>query len=174
MLIYLIGSRGCGKTTFGKRLSEYLSYDFIDLDQRLAEQLGVSIEQIVEKEGWEGFRKRECECLKQTFENAPENAVIATGGGIVLEEENRRILRETGRVFWLDTPPEVMFERLEKIPNPGQRPAFTNLSLQDEILEVSRKRMPLYKTCAHHILDGSKHAQILCQEIARYIGEEIK
>lgn len=170
MIIYLIGSRGSGKTTFGKRLAEYLAYDFIDLDHRLTGKLGVSIEQIVEKEGWEGFRRREGACLKQTLENIPPNAVIATGGGIVLDEENRRILRKSGRVFWINTPPDIIFERLRKIPDPGQRPAFTNLSLKEEILKVCGERSPLYADCAHHILDGSKQVQVLCREISLYIN----
>ena len=99
-LIYLVGPRACGKTTLGKALSEVLDVPYCDTDHHLCERLGMDVATMVERWGWEGFRSRESESLRLASEELAGRGVVATGGGMVLAEANRRYMREHGRVFF--------------------------------------------------------------------------
>lgn len=101
--IYLIGMPGCGKSTIGQIISKKLSKSFLDLDKYIVESTGETIEQMFEK-GEKYFRARETAYLKNA--SKLENMVIATGGGIVETEENLRILKNSGSVIFIDTPPD--------------------------------------------------------------------
>ena len=91
--IYLVGARAAGKTTFGGALARQLGCNYVDTDIHLRETTGETVADIVAREGWDGFRKRESAVLRAV--TAP-GTVIATGGGMVLAEENRRFMRENG------------------------------------------------------------------------------
>jgi shikimate kinase len=104
--IYLIGARGCGKTTVGQALSQALGYAFNDTDHHLQLSTQRSVAEIVASEGWESFRARETESLRAV--TAP-NTVIATGGGMILAEANCRFMREHGQVIWLNAPSDVRY-----------------------------------------------------------------
>ena len=110
-LIYLVGPRACGKTTLGKALSEVLDVPYCDTDHHLCERLGMDVATMVERWGWEGFRSRESESLHLASEELAGRGVVATGGGMVLAEANRRYMREHGRVFFLSAPVEVLAAR---------------------------------------------------------------
>ena len=103
-LIYLVGPRACGKTTLGKALSEVLDVPYCDTDHHLCERLGMDVATMVERWGWEGFRSRESESLRLASEELAGRGVVATGGGMVLAEANRRYMREHGRVFFFVRP----------------------------------------------------------------------
>ena len=111
MLIYLTGPRACGKTSLGQELAAALGLPFVDTDQRLRERSGEEVADIVAREGWEGFRRRESAILRDvaaeleaasagkpaTDGAAPVwSGVVATGGGMVLAEENRRFMARDG------------------------------------------------------------------------------
>ena len=81
--------------------------------------------------------------------------VVATGGGMVLAEENRRFMRETGRVFFLDVPVAELVRRLSRNPLEAQRPSLTGKSLTEEVADVLAQRLPLYEE-AHHRLDAAR------------------
>ena len=115
-LIYLVGPRACGKTTLGKALSEVLDVPYCDTDHHLCERLGMDVATMVERWGWEGFRSRESESLRLASEELAGRGVVATGGGMVLAEANRRYMREHGRVFFLSAPVEVLAARLRRTP----------------------------------------------------------
>ena len=132
-LIYLVGPRACGKTTLGKALSEVLDVPYCDTDHHLCERLGMDVATMVERWGWEGFRSRESESLRLASEELAGRGVVATGGGMVLAEANRRYMREHGRVFFLSAPVEVLAARL-----------------------------PLYRDAAHHELDARQSITELC------------
>ena len=114
-LIYLVGPRACGKTTLGKALSEVLDVPYCDTDHHLCERLGMNVATMVERWGWEGFRSRESESLRLASEELAGRGVVATGGGMVLAEANRRYMREHGRVFFLSAPGEVLAARLREV-----------------------------------------------------------
>ena len=111
--IFLIGARGCGKTTVGHALSQLHVCQFVDTDHWLQEQAQMTVAQLVSKEGWQGFRARETEALEAV--TAPAR-VVATGGGIILSEYNRKFMREQGVVIYLSAPVSVLVDRLEAYP----------------------------------------------------------
>lgn len=95
--IYLVGFMGCGKSAIGRRLSFFLKMPYYDMDHEIVRQQGMTIPEIFEKYGEAHFRKIETEFLKNFRDEA---CIIATGGGVAVNEENRRIMRQTGLVFF--------------------------------------------------------------------------
>ena len=102
MNIFIVGPMGSGKTTVGKIVAGELFLDFHDTDAKIEESTGVTIDWIFDIEGEAGFRKRETATLKEMV--ALNSIVLATGGGIVIEEENRELLASRGTVIYLHTP----------------------------------------------------------------------
>jgi len=159
--IYLVGARAAGKTTFGGALARQLGCNYVDTDIHLRETTGETVADIVTREGWDGFRKRESAVLRAV--TAP-GTVIATGGGMVLAEENRRFMRENGIVLYLSAPAEVLASRLQANPNAAQRPTLTGKSIAEEVAEVLAAREPLYRETATHILNAAATPKELLTE----------
>lgn len=160
--IFLVGARAAGKTTMGKMLANKLSFSFIDTDCHLLENTQRTVAEIVEKEGWEGFRARESQVLIDT---AKPNRVIATGGGMVLAEQNRQFMKQNGIVIFLSAPAATLAARLMKDPNVAQRPSLTGLSISDEMEKVLAERLPLYHDAAHHIVDVDQDENIILNQM---------
>ncbi|WP_017347937.1 shikimate kinase AroL [Pantoea sp. A4] len=160
--IFLVGARGCGKTTVGQALSQALGYAFSDTDQHLQLTMQRSVAQVVADEGWEGFRARESQSLYAV--TAPAT-IIATGGGMVLAEGNRCYMREHGRVIWLSAPAHVLAERLEKQPDADQRPTLTGRPIAEEMSEVLRARAHLYRQVAHHEVNAMQAPDAVVEQI---------
>ena len=156
--IYLVGARAAGKTTFGGALARQLGCNYVDTDIHLRETTGETVADIVTREGWDGFRKRESAVLRAV------PAPIATGGGMVLAEENRRFMRENGIVLYLSAPAEVLAPRLQANPNAAQRPTLTGKSIAEEVAEVLAAREPLYRETATHILNAAATPKELLAE----------
>lgn len=147
--VYLIGYRGAGKTTLAPRLAAALQFQCIEMDALIAERLSMSIAEIFAQRGEAGFRELETELLSELSKGSKQ--VISTGGGIVLREANREILRATGTVIWLTASLETICQRLAM--DQGIRPALTNLPLQDEIAKLLKERSPWYEAAAHYQVD---------------------
>ncbi|URA09728.1 shikimate kinase [Thermospira aquatica] len=150
MKIVLIGYRGSGKTTIGKHLATALNVPFIDTDHLIVSQAGMSIPEIFHKEGESGFRLRESRALKEALMLG--RGVISTGGGIVLRPENRILIRTADLVVYLTAPVSILAERIRGDKN---RPALTNLSLEEEIHTLLKERSPLYEELADLKIDTS-------------------
>ena len=165
-VIFLVGARACGKTTVGKALAKKLKLPFADTDQHLLDNAGRSVDQIVEAEGWAGFRQRESAALREVTNARTHGGVISTGGGMVLAEANRVFMRQYGMVVFLDAPVEVLAERLGRNPLNSQRPSLTGKGLVDEIGDVLNERRPLYEAAAHHIVDATRPLPSICRHIA--------
>ncbi|TSJ92091.1 shikimate kinase AroL [Gilliamella apicola] len=148
--IFLVGARASGKTTMGRLLAEKLHYSFIDTDVYLYETTKQTVAEIVEKEGWDGFRKQESQVLKDVTQPC---RVIATGGGMILADQNRLHMQKRGIVFFLSAPANILAERLMKDPNIAQRPSLTGLSIADEMEKVLEDRHHLYMDCASHVIN---------------------
>ena len=112
MNIVLTGFMATGKTEISKAISEISKYNLVDTDDMIVEQEGITINEIFDKCGEEYFRKTECEGIKKAAEM--KNVVIATGGGVVLNEQNIENLRKTGVIFNLSPDFSVIRERLEE------------------------------------------------------------
>lgn len=170
-IIFLVGGRGAGKTTVGRALARALGCAFTDMDHFLCERAGRSVADLVAAEGWGGFRARERAALREAVAEARTGAgaVIATGGGVVLDAGNRDFLRENGVVVWLSLPPEAAAARLAQSPLAAQRPSLTGKSLLEEVREVMEERAPLYAACAHHTVDGAAPPEAVCAAILRHM-----
>jgi shikimate kinase len=109
--LYLTGMMGSGKSVTGKCLAQYAGYSFVDLDERIQEKLGRSINEIFENEGEGFFREQETAALKETA--AAGNCVVATGGGAVLRPENIEMMKRSGKIIFLETSLGVLWERVK-------------------------------------------------------------
>ncbi len=161
--VYLVGFMGCGKTAIGKRTSRLRKLPFYDMDHEISRQTGMTIPQIFETYGEEEFRRMETEFLNHFTE---EFCIIATGGGVAMKEENRRIMRETGLVFFLNTPFRDIWRRIE---NDTNRP-IVQRSTKNEIHTLYQKRKPIYREAAHIQVETEKRS---LTEISRYIAYQI-
>ena len=151
----------CGKSTLGKKTAEERNWIFQDTDTWVEVQEGCSVREIFEKYGEAYFREKETESLKKLL--AGENMVIATGGGIVTDPVNRRILKEAGcPVIWLDISIE---ETLRRTENDHSRPLLDKAGReQAERLYCSRR--PFYQeVCWHRIEAEGKTEEELVQEM---------
>ncbi|XTZ37506.1 shikimate kinase AroL [Salmonella enterica] len=160
--IFLIGARGCGKTTVGEALAKAQGWQCVDTDRWLQNEAQQTIAAIVEREGWESFRARETAALEAVTEPAK---IIATGGGIILSEYNRHFMRERGVVIYLSAPVSVLAERLEAFPEEGQRPTLTGRPVSEEISEVLALRDALYHEAAHHVVNAAQLPEQVVAEI---------
>jgi len=165
--IFLIGARGCGKTTIGEALSHALGYAFRDTDHHLQFTTQRTVAEIVAEEGWESFRARETDSLKAV--TAP-STIIATGGGMVLAEGNRRYMREHGQVIWLSAPPDILARRLESQPENAQRPTLTGRPIAEEMGEVLRARAHLYRSAAHHEVNAMLAPERVVEQILQSLS----
>jgi len=150
--IFLIGARGCGKTTIGQALTHACNLRFVDTVLALQQQSGMSVSDIVAAEGWPGFRARETQTLIAVTQ---PGMVVATGGGIILAAENRQFMRQNGIVVYLNAPVPVLARRLEAFPEAEQRPTLTGKPISEEVAEVLAQRDALYRETAHYIVDAS-------------------
>jgi shikimate kinase len=145
-LIFLIGYRGTGKTAVARILAEELKWGWADSDQLVESRASLSIRQIFEQEGEAGFRDREAAVLDELCRR--QKQVIATGGGVVLREDNRRKLRSAGRVVWLTAEAATLWRRMQEDPTTAnRRPPLTVGGLQ-EVEQVLKAREALYRACA--------------------------
>lgn len=147
--IILIGFMGCGKTSIGIRLAKKLSYSFIDTDSLIVEKAGRPISEIFEADGEEYFRRMETELLKE-LNSKIDGAVISTGGGMPIREENKELLRTLGQVIFLDATKETILKRVE---GDTKRPLLAYENREERIQELLTKRLPFYQSCAHTVID---------------------
>lgn len=170
--IFLVGPRGSGKTTVGLQLARKLQSAFWDTDMALEEHLNGTIADFVAREGWDAFREKEHEVLQELVDLGRDKAcsVVSTGGGIILREDNRRLLRESGVTVYIRVPVNVLAARLAKSPNPSQRPSLTGKSVVDEVEDVLKARGPLYEESARHVVDGAVNPRKICAAILELVG----
>jgi Shikimate kinase len=162
LIIFLVGARAAGKTTVGRRLALELGQDFVDTDLYMGEIHRITVAEIVAKEGWDGFRRKESAALREV---AAPGRVIATGGGMVLAEHNRDFMRANGLVFYLSAPAEVLGARLAADPKAAQRPSLTGLSVVEEAAQVLLEREELYLGAAHHVIDAAEAFETVIESI---------
>jgi shikimate kinase len=152
-LLFLVGYRGTGKTTVAALLAGRLGWSWADADDLIERRAGQTIRHIFEAEGEAGFRRRESAVLQELC--GLGRHVVATGGGVVLSPDNRRRLKEAGRVIWLTADPHVIRRRLEADrTSAARRPVLTVGGLA-EIKELLRAREPLYRAVADVTVDTS-------------------
>ena len=152
MRLILIGPMAAGKSTVGKRLARRLNLNFIDIDEEVEKAAGVSISWIFDVEGEEKFRERESKELIKSLKF--EDCVVATGGGVVLSEENRNILKK-GTVIYLEISIQT---QLERTLNDNKRPLLQGEKNKEQTLrDLKEIREPLFKECANMTIKEAKN-----------------
>jgi len=145
--IFLVGPMGAGKTTIGRQLADILQWEFIDSDHEIEARTGADIPWIFDIEGEVGFRQREEAVIDALTQR--EGIVLATGGGAVLRESNRRHLHERGTVIYLETSVD---RSLERTARDQHRPLLQTDNPRARLTELLRQRDPLYREVAHHVM----------------------
>ena len=162
-MIFLIGYRGCGKSTVGRELAARLGWRFLDADSVLEDAAGQTITAIFATEGETAFRDLETAVLRLLSANVKH--VIATGGGVVLRAENRELLMASGFVAWLDATPELVWPRIQTDPLTAERrPTLTTGGFR-EVVELMATREPLYRTTAHARFDAAASPDAIANAI---------
>lgn len=151
MHVYLVGFMGSGKSSCGRRLATLMDRSFVDLDDEIARRAGSDIAGIFDREGEEGFRRREERALSDVASGP--SAVVATGGGVVTREPNLGLMERTGVVVWLDVPFPVLTGRLES-DGDSIRPLFPDPETGRALYE---RRRQVYGLAGIRVrLDGSE------------------
>ena len=163
--IFIIGSMGSGKTSIGKMLAKNNNLSFLDTDHEIIRSCGYSIPDIFEKFGEEHFRGLETEQLRKM--NAIENHVISTGGGIILRDDNEKLMKDLGIIIFLDIN---INSQIDRVKNRKNRPLLNNKSLKDNLLSLKKIRDPIYKKISNYIIDvsGKERGQVI-NEIQKII-----
>lgn len=167
--IVLIGFMGCGKSTMGRILGKKIGYQLTDTDHAIERQAGRPIPEIFQQQGEHAFRDMETALLRSMVAARCNRHIISTGGGMVVREENRAILRELGFVVWLTCPPEDILERTARNSN---RPLLQCDDPMGAITRLLDERSPMYGQTAHLRINtaGLDFDEVACGilESARY------
>ena len=161
--IFLIGPMGSGKTAVGRHLARLFRFTFHDSDADIEAKTGVDIAFIFEKEGEKGFRQREKESIERLTQL--DSVVLATGGGAVLDEDNRRALAERGAVIYLQTSVD---QQLERTRHARHRPLLLDTDPERKLNELMQRRAELYAAIADlTVSTDGRRVQVVAEEIYR-------
>ncbi|MFB9886410.1 shikimate kinase AroK [Balneatrix alpica] len=151
--LILVGPMGAGKTTIGRLLSQSLGMTFMDSDKVIEERAGANIPWIFDVEGEEGFRRRE----EQTIDELTQQSgiILATGGGAVTREANRKVLGQRGVVIYLHATVEQQIERTAKDKN---RPLLQTANPAEVLNRLFAQRDPLYRELATLIINTDRRS----------------
>ena len=147
-----IGYRGTGKTTVAQKLADQLEISAFDSDVEIERQAGKNIAEIFAQDGEPAFRDLEEAVIAEILAR-PTPLALATGGGAILRDNTRKLLRQAGRVIWLTATPETILHRItHDAASKTMRPNLTSLPMRDEIVALLEQRIPLYAETAHEII----------------------
>ncbi|PID33813.1 MAG: shikimate kinase AroK [Thiotrichales bacterium] len=168
--IILVGLMGAGKSTIGRHLAKLLGKEFFDTDRVIEEKTGVDIATIFEIEGEQGFRNREEQVIKELCKQ--KDIVLATGGGSILREENRKNMKKSGYVVYLCTTPELLYSRIRYDKS---RPLMQTKSPFNTLKNLLNEREPFYKEVADTIImTGKQKATVIVKRVKQAIENPIK
>lgn len=161
--VFLVGPMGAGKTTVGRQLAQALGYTFVDSDHEIEARTGADIPWIFQVEGEEGFRRREAQAIDDL--TTRPNIVLATGGGAVLNADNRALLHERGFVVYLSAGIDQLLARTARDRN---RPLLRTDDRRGVFERLLRERGPLYREVAH--LEVDTNAGNVREAVAAIVG----
>ena len=166
--LFLVGPMGAGKSTIGRQVASLLRMEFEDSDHEIQRRTGVDIPTIFDFEGEDGFRKREKAVIEDLTQH--EGVVLATGGGAVLDPDNRRNLSSRGYVVYLQCTPEQQYERTARDKN---RPLIQTEDPLARLRQLMEERDPLYRSIADLMVTTEKRsAQSVAKEIVRKLEQD--
>lgn len=164
--IFLVGPMGAGKSTIGRLLAAELSSSFRDSDRVIEERTGADIPWIFDVEGEEGFRDRESAVLQELI--SEQHTVIATGGGIVLRQANRELMKSSGFVCYLTASIDQLVERTSR---DKKRPLLQVENPRQKIIDLIANRDPLYREAADFIVNTDRRSpKSVVQEIIHQVS----
>jgi shikimate kinase len=165
--IIFVGLMGAGKTTVGRTLAKNLKKTFLDTDLEIEKRTGVKIPVIFEMEGEQGFRKRESTVLDELSQR--DNVVLATGGGAVLDEHNRALMKQRGLVVYLRADIHDLYMRTR---NDKNRPLLQTADPQQKLRQLFEIRDPLYQQVADIVVDtGNQPVANIVNKIQKLIAK---
>ncbi len=167
--VILIGPMGAGKSTIGRQLAQILSYEFVDSDHEIEARTGADIPWIFDVEGEEGFRRREETVIDELTQR--DGVVLATGGGAVTREANRRVISARGIVVYLKTSIEQQLARTAK---DRKRPLLQHSEPRKVLTELIKVREPLYLEVADHVVEtDASNIRDVASKIAELVMKPI-
>ena len=169
--IVLIGFSGAGKSAVAELLAKKLGCSTVDIDQEVEKAAGRSISEIIEVEGKDSFRDKESKALSLALAN--EAAVIATGGGILLREENRGAIFNWGRVVHLKVSAEVAAKRIEADESKSDsqvRPLIDSKSVLDSVKSLMKEREGLYDKADITVDVDNRSVEEVVEEIVNQLS----
>ncbi len=166
MTIYLCGFMGCGKSTIGEKLAQKLNCNFIDMDDYIEQQAGMTIPEIFEKFGEPYFRDLETQAVRDL---AQRSGVISCGGGAMLRDVNAEIARKNGFIVLLDVPFRTCWYRIADSDRP-----IVKKNTRQQLEELYHERYVIYQKHATHIADASHSPTAAVSEILNVLGLESK
>lgn len=161
--LVLIGFMGTGKTSIGRALAQKLGMEFVDTDKEIEQATGMTVNRIFKRYGEVRFRSEETLAIKKAVER--DNCVISTGGGAMLREENRQLLRRSGYLVCLESRPEVICRRVGK----NTRPLLARGHLEQRVMELLRERQPYYQGADLVVDTSDADQQAVVERIATWL-----
>lgn len=166
MRLIIIGPMASGKSVVGKKLSKRLGIDFYDTDEEIVKKTGVTISHIFDIEGEDKFRSREMNIFSDLIKK--DDCVISTGGGIVLKQENRELLKK-GTVLYLKTSIQT---QLERTMNDKERPLLRGKETKELTLrKMAKLRNPLYEKSSNYIIEETDNSNQTVDNIIKQLNE---
>ena len=166
--VILVGPMGAGKSTIGRQLAQLLDFEFVDSDHEIEARTGADIPWIFDVEGEEGFRRREEMVIDELTQR--QGMVLATGGGVVTREPNRRAISGRGIVVYLKTSIEQQLARTAK---DRKRPLLQHAEPRKVLTELMKVREPLYLEVADYVVDTDlSNIREVATQIAAMVQQE--
>ena len=164
--VFLIGPMGAGKSTIGRHLATLLQKEFQDSDHEIEARTGATISLIFEIEGEAGFRRRETSVIDEL--TCRTNLVLATGGGAVLSEDNRRVLQSRGTVVYLHAPIDTLLTRTHR---DRDRPLLQTDDPRRTLEKIIEAREPIYRQTADIVIETAHRSPA---NVAREIAKQLE
>jgi len=164
--VFLVGPMGAGKSSIGRQLANLLRYDFFDSDSEIEKRTGADIPWIFDVEGEEGFRDREAAVIDELSQK--QGIVLATGGGCIKRESNRKLLHDRGTVVFLQAS---LAQQMERTARDKNRPLLQTENPEQTLKLLMKERLPLYQALADITID-TNHPSV--REVAQNIAQRLK
>lgn len=166
--IVLVGIMGVGKSTIGKRLSQYLDIPFVDADKEIEKAAGMDIQDIFDQFGEEAFRSGEKKVIKRLMTEGQK--ILATGGGAFMNEEIRADIAESGVSVWLNADLEILMKRVQRRAN---RPLLKTEDPEATMVALLEERNPVYALSDIHIESRTVSRDVIAGEVVDLLAEKL-